>query len=260
MNTGELLEKALLVCLMVVCLMAIAHAASIDFGNVPVNTPLTLPSDITVDTGYTISLAAGSGIDPPFSFGFGNCSNFGGPGTCTIDETFMPPSLGPFSGDLNVDECPNAGGLCLPAMIPVSGSGVSVLNEHPDSLNFGDVPVGTMRTLPSNITVDTGYTISLATGSGINPPFSFGFGNCSNFGGPGACTIDETFMPASQGAFSGVLNVDECPNAGGACLPATIAVSGTTTPEPGTWVFLGSGLLGLVGLFRIRREKGPHHG
>ena len=72
------------------------------------------------------------------------------------------------------------------------------------------------------ITVDAGYRTQLASGSGINAPFSFDFDSCGaggGFTGPGTCTVKQRFTPTSATASSGTTNVFECPIAGGTCIP-----------------------------------------
>src|SRR5204863_8442438 len=80
------------------------------------------------------------------------------------------------------------------------------------------------------ITVDAGYRTQLASGSGINAPFSFDFDTCGaggGFTGPGTCTILESFRPTAAGASSGTTNVFQCPVAGGTCIPIPFSVTGT---------------------------------
>jgi hypothetical protein len=205
------------------------HSAvpTLNFGSVALNVTATDPITLTSDRGYTIALATGSGINTPFSYSAGTCA--GQPGTCTVDESFTPTSIGSSSGTLAVDECPTAGGTCIPATIAVSGRGYSVFQSSaPASVNFGSVTVNRTATDPITLTADRDYTIALATGSGINAPFSYSSGTCT--GEPGSCTVDEDYSPTSLGRSSGLLSVDECPSAGGTCIPADISVSGTGVP------------------------------
>ena len=207
--------------------VAAASPASLDFGNVGLNVGSTLPVTVTVDAGYSVSLASGGGISPPFSFSFGTCSGFSGPGTCIVQETFTPSAVGPASGSLNVFECPVAGGSCIPIPVLLTGSGVSVAAASPASLDFGNVGLNVGSTLPVTVTVDAGYSVSLASGGGISPPFSFSFGTCSGFSGPGTCIVQETFTPSAVGPASGSLNVFECPVAGGSCIPIPVSLQGS---------------------------------
>jgi hypothetical protein len=211
-----------------------ANPTSVDFGTVPVNTAVTRQVSITVDDGYAVGFATGSGLNPPFSFAFDNCAGpgggFTGPGTCTIAETFRPTSAGTSTATLTIQECPVAGGACVGTDIALSGTGLLTLAANPTSVDFGTVLVGTTASRSVTITVDTGYAISVATGSGLNPPFAFSFDTCATgsggFAGPGTCTVVESFSPTSVGAASGSIVVQECPTAGGSCLPVTIPLSG----------------------------------
>ena len=218
--------------------VASAVPSAIPFGNVPINTTVVQGVTITVDTGYSVDLASGSGINAPFSFAFDTCSSFPGPGTCNVNESFHPTSLATSNGTTNVFECPIAGGLCIPIPYTESGTGISVAVANPPGIDFGDVPINTTVLQHTTLTVDTGYSVQLASGSGINPPFIFGFGNCGSFPGPGTCIVDQSFHPTSLTTSNGVTNVFECPIAGGSCIPIPYNVMGNgIAPTP---VFQGA--------------------
>ena len=206
---------------------AAASPASIDFGNVPVNTTASRNIGVTVDAGYRLSLASGSGVSAPFSFAFGACANFPGPGSCTVSESYRPTAFSSSSGTLTLSECPVAGGPCLPIDVAVRGAGVSAATATPASIDFGNVPLNT--TVKRNISLkpDAGYRISTASGTGTSAPFSFSFGGCNNFAGPGSCTASESFKPTSLATSTGTLTVSECPIGGGTCLPINVGVQGT---------------------------------
>ena len=207
--------------------IAAASPASIDFGNVPVNTTASRNIGVTVDAGYRLSLASGSGVSAPFSFAFGACANFPGPGSCTVSESYRPTAFSSSSGTLTLSECPVAGGPCLPIDVAVRGAGVSAATATPASIDFGNVPLNT--TVKRNISLkpDAGYRISTASGTGTSAPFSFSFGGCNNFAGPGSCTASESFKPTSLATSTGTLTVSECPIGGGTCLPINVGVQGT---------------------------------
>src|SRR5215218_3852094 len=163
-----------------------ASPSSIAFGSVPINTTVTRDVTITADAGYRVELASGSGINAPFSFDFDTCGaggGFPGPGTCNVKESFWPTAATASSGTTNVFECPVAGGTCIAIPYSVSGTGVSVASATPSSVSFGSVPINTTVTRDVSITADAGYRIELASGSGINAPFSFDFDTCGAGGG-----------------------------------------------------------------------------
>ena len=205
--------------------VASASPNPVSFGDVPINTTVSQAVKITVDAGYAAELASGTGINLPFHFDLGTCGGTGG--TCTVNESFTPTALGAASGTTTVFECPIAGGLCIGIPFNVGGTGVSVAAASPSAVDFGQVSLGASRTTPVTITADTGYTVQLASGSGLNPPFSFAFGTCSSFAGPGTCVVQETFAPTLVGPANGTLNVFECPNAGGTCIGIPVSLTGT---------------------------------
>ena len=212
---------------------AAASPASIDFGNVPINTTVSRDVTITADAGYRISLASGTGINVPFGFAFGTCGaggGFAGPGSCSVTESYTPTSVGPSSGTASVFECPVVGGSCLPINFAVQGVGVSAAAANPTSIDFGTVGLNTTASRSVTITADSGYRISLASGTGINVPFSFAFGTCGaggGFTGPGTCSVTESYTPTTVGPSTGTTSVFECPVTSGACLPINFTEQGS---------------------------------
>jgi hypothetical protein len=102
-----------------------ADPATVDYGNVPINTTVTRDVAITVDAGYGIFGASGAGINTPFSLNFDTCT--ASSGSCNIKESFNPTTLGTFGGDLNLFECPTGGGSCNTITVHLTGNGVNVL-------------------------------------------------------------------------------------------------------------------------------------
>src|SRR3954469_6237199 len=145
-----------------------AVPSSVAFGNVPLNTTQTRDVSITVDTGYVVQLASGSGINVPFSFDFDTCGaggGFTGPGTCNVKQSFRPTAATSSSGTTNVFECPVAGGSCIAIPYSVSGTGVSTASATPSSVAFGNVPLNTTASRTVTLTVDAGYRFSGGSGT-----------------------------------------------------------------------------------------------
>ena len=155
---------------------------------------------------------------------------FQGPGTCNVNESFHPTSFTTSNGTTTVFECPIAGGSCIGIPFTESGTGVSVAVANPPGIDFGGVPINTTAALHTTLTVDAGFSVQFASGSGISSPFGFGFGNCGLFAGPGTCIVDESFHPTAVGPASGITNVFECPIAGGSCVPIPYNVMGNGIP------------------------------
>jgi len=206
--------------------------SNVAYGSVALNTTKSQSFTVTADQGYSIfgALGAGGGLSAPFSFSFGSCN--GADTSCTVNESYTPTGVTGSSATLRIDECPNAGGSCLGAAIPLSGSGYSVFNNSaPTSISFGSVTVGSTKTQSFTVTADQGYSIfgALGAGGGLSPPFSFSFVSCN--GSDTSCTVDESYNPTSLGASNATLRLDECPNAGGSCIGPAIALSGTGVPR-----------------------------
>ena len=198
----------------------------------PLNTTASHDVVLALDTGYRFSGATGTGTAAPFGFAASACSaggGFTGPGTCTFKETFTPSALGPVSGSTSVSECPVAGGSCIPIVVPVQGSGISVSAADPSSIDFGGIAVGSVARVNVNVTLDGGYRFAGATGTGTAAPFAFESRTCgsgSGFTGPGTCQVRASYAPTLVGPSSGTLNLSECTVAGGTCIPIVVQLQG----------------------------------
>ncbi len=138
---------------------ASSNPATLNYGSVPINTPKTLSSTLTIDAGYSFGGATGiSGLNPPFGFASGTCGGFVGPGTCTINETFTPTAAGPATGDVSPFECPVAGGQCIGIPVHLTGVGVQTAASNPSTLDYGSVGINVPKTLSSTLTIDAGYS------------------------------------------------------------------------------------------------------
>jgi hypothetical protein len=108
--------------------------------------------------------------------------------------------------------------------------GAQASGASPSSAAFGYVPLNTTVTRDVTITVDAGYRTSVASGTGLNAPFSFAFDTCGaggGFTGPGTCNVKQSFKPTALTGSIGTTNVVECPIAGGTCIAIPYAAAGT---------------------------------
>jgi Bacterial Ig-like domain (group 3) len=191
------------------------------FGNVPLGSSPTLPIQLHFDTGYSLaSLSSSDGaFSPPWHLDTSGCSATSD-ADCAIQITFDATSLGAHTAHFDAFECPIAGGSCIGiGSETLSATTVSVASLDPTTLAFGDVALGTSKTLPIAVTLDSGYSLaSLSSGDGaFSPPWTLDTSSCSA-SSDAPCTIHETFTAAALGAKTAHFDAFECPIAGGSCL------------------------------------------
>jgi Tol biopolymer transport system component len=145
--------------------------------------------------------------------------------SCSIQVTFRPTSAGFRTASLNVEV---EGGAGIRSVV-LSGTGVTssfALTAPPESLDFGDQPVGT-SSAPRAITVTNIGSVPLPiTGIsriGAHPNQFVATHSCGSSLPAGAsCTIDVIFRPTTVGAKSASIRL----NAGGGAGAQSIGVSG----------------------------------
>jgi hypothetical protein len=201
-----------------------AKAAPVAFGSVAVGTTKTESVTLKMDPGYGVAIFGGAGaLNPPFSLDIGTCSDPSGQPSCKLNEAFTPTTLGTFDVTLNVFECPLTGGACIPLDIPFHATS-GVFAAKPVLTAFGSVAVGRTKTKSVTLKIDPGYQVTIASGGGINVPFSFDLGTCAGAAGQPSCKVNETFAPTGLGTFDTTLTIYECPITGGPCIPLVIPV------------------------------------
>ena len=177
--------------------------------SVPPNSASVTISAISVPTGFTET---------------DNCAGvtIQASGSCTINVTFAPTTVGPFSGNLSITD--TAGG--SPQTVALTGTSVSGnFTVAPSSLNFGAVVINT--TSPAQAVTVTNGTVSNVSVTSITTPTGFNqTNNCisAEVLQPGqSCAINLTFAPTTAGSFSGNLSITD--TAGGS--PQTVTLTGT---------------------------------
>jgi len=203
-------------------------ATSLSFGSQVLGTTstsqsVTLTNTATMPLAITSIAISGAGSS---SFSVSNTcgTTVAAAGTCTIQGTFTPASLGALSATITfTDDATNS-----PQTIALSGTGVvAAPTLSASSLSFGAYAVGVssysqMVTL-TNTSAEP-LTISSIALTGANAS-SFVFANtCGTSVAAGAnCTIHGHFTPAAQGQLTASIAITD--NAAGS--PQTIALSGT---------------------------------
>ena len=206
-----------------------ANPTSIAFGNVQIgntgsksetltNTgagPVTISQANVTGTGYSITgLSLPATLNPNQSV--------------TFTAKFAPANAGAVSGNIAVvSDASNS-----PLNIPLSGTGVAPgqLGANPTSVSFGNVVIGTNKTLSETLTNTGGSSLTISaatiTGSGMSIsgltlPVTLNAGQSTTF--------SVKFSPTAAGAVSGNLTI----TSNGSNPTLTIPVSGTGV-TPGT--------------------------
>jgi hypothetical protein len=199
----------------------------LDFGNVQVGSSKSQPETLTNSGTSSVTISQATIIGAGFSM-----SGLNPPATLTPGQklsftvTFTPNVGGNAIGTLSaLSDAPN------PALtIPLSGSGASagMLTVTPATLGFGDVIVGTSKSLQAilsasgtNVTVSSGSTNSSEfVLSGLTFPFTIAAGQNASF------TV--TFTPQNSGtASANATFVSDASNS-----PTMESLTGTGVPPP----------------------------
>lgn len=184
-----------------------ASPSSVNFGNVTVGNNSTTPVTVTNTGGETVTIsnagASGSGFSftgqsPPITLNAGQSTVF--------NAIFTPPAAGAATGALTITS--NAGNATL--TVPLSGTGVSQgqLASNPTSFSFGNIQIGTSKSLPGILTNSGGTTLTISAASASGAGFSL-----SGLTVPLTLTAGQTasftvlFAPTASGSASGTVNI-----------------------------------------------------
>jgi hypothetical protein len=207
---------------------------TLSFANQVINTSSSSQVITLTNTGNTNLAITSIGMATGTQFSqTNNCpSSVAAAGTCTINVTFKPTSVGAKSDSVTIVD--NASG--SPHTAGVSGVGVaSGSNVSPASLAFGNQSTST--TSPAQIvTISNGGTSNLSI-SAVTLTTGTQYADVTNcvtaspISPNSSCTISVTFTPTSTGLKSDTVNITS--NYSGS--PQTVALSGTgvTGPVPG---------------------------
>ncbi|MGA2356089.1 MAG: choice-of-anchor D domain-containing protein, partial [Terriglobales bacterium] len=148
-----------------------ANPSSATFGNVTVGSNQTVPVSVTNTGGETVTIssavASGTGFSftgqtPPVTLNAGQ--------SATFNAIFTPSATGAASGTLTINS--NASNPTL--SIPLSGTGVAPgqLASNPTSFSFGNIQIGTSKSLSGTLTNNGGTSITISAASASGTGFS----------------------------------------------------------------------------------------
>ncbi len=216
-----------------------ANPSSVSFGNITVGSNKSVPVTVTNTGGVSVTVSSASASGSGFSFtGPSMPATINAGQSTTFNAIFTPTSAGAASGTLTVNS--DAGNPTL--SIPLSGTGVSQgqLGSNPSSFSFGNIQVGTSKSLSGTLTNSggTSLTISAASASGagfslsgLNIPLTLNAGQSTSF------TV--LFSPSAMGAASGSVSITSNGGNPNLSIPlsGTGVTQGTLTPNPSSLAF-----------------------
>jgi hypothetical protein len=205
------------------------NPTALNFGNTPVNVPLTKPVTLTSTGTAAVTISAATVSGTGFSVSGATFPVTLNPNqTLTLQVQFDPTTAGAATGQLTINSNSTTGGT---ATVALSGNGTVTttpqLTVNPTAVNFGDTQVNVPVTQPVTLT-STGtaaVTISAATVSGAG--FSVSGTTFPVTLNPNqSVTLQVQFNPASAGTASGQLTINSDSTTGGI---TKVALSGNGT-------------------------------
>jgi hypothetical protein len=153
--------------------LATISDASIDFGNVVMGEKATSTLTLTNNDGKAqtdVTIAGTTGADAAsFHYTPEGKIDLGADQSLTVQIDFLPSRLGPFGGALVVIPCPT----CQPRDIELTGIGVERLLAVDQSLDFGQVRLGSQRELPFTVRNTSKKVVALTAIQVPAPDFTF---------------------------------------------------------------------------------------
>jgi hypothetical protein len=207
-------------------------ASSLAFGNVAVNSnatlPLTLTSSGTAPLTINSDVISGadftaSGVNFPITL---NPSQ-----SVTLIVKFAPQATGAVTGQITISSNSSTGGSTV---VQLSGTGtttaVATLQVSPTSVDFGDVNVGSTKTLNLTLTSTGTAPLTISTAKLSGTGFSDSGASFPVTLNPNQSVILQVqFDPTSAGAVNGMLTINSNSSTGAT---TQVQISGTGTAVP----------------------------
>lgn len=202
--------------------------ASLSFGSVQVGNKKIQPETLTNTGGSEVVISQASvtgsgfslsGLEPPLKIAAGE--------SFTFDVVFAPQSGGNATGSISLTS--DAASAIPKIALAASGTAVGQLSVSPASLNFGNVTVGTSKTLSATLQA-TGAPVTV-TGADVNSP-EFSVGGASfplSIAAGQSAQLTVQFTPQSSGSASA--NISLSTNASNPLVTASLTGSGLPVPQ-----------------------------
>jgi hypothetical protein len=200
-----------------------ANPSSVIFGNVTLGSNKSVAVTVTNAGGSTVTISGATVTGNGFTFNGPSFPVTLGAGQTTIfNAVFTPTTAGASSGNLTITSDANNPTLT----IPLSGTGVTPgqITPNPSSLSFGNVAVGSSKTLTEILTNSGGTSLTISAASASGSGFSLsGLALPLTLNAGQSTTFNVVFTPAVIGAASGNVTI----TSNGSNPTLTIPLSGT---------------------------------
>jgi hypothetical protein len=215
------------------------NPTSLSFANVQVGSSQTQSATLGNSGGSSVVVSQATLTGPGFTMnGIALPLTIGAGQSVSFSVTFAPQSAGGSSG--NVAFVSNASNSTL--NFPLSGTGVApgVLAANPSSEAFGNVQIGTSKSLSNTLTNSGGTSLTISGAAASGPGFSFsGLSLPLTLAAGQSTSFTVLFSPTTSGTASG--NIAITSTASDATLNISLSgtgvTQGTLTPNPTALAF-----------------------
>lgn len=215
------------------------NPSSLAFGSITVGTSTTQSETLTNTGGSPVTISQATATGTGFSMnGLSVPATINPNQSVTFNVVFAPASAGAVNGSVNiVSDASNS-----PTSIALSGTGLAAgsLTPNPSSVGFGNVTVGSSKTVGVSVTNNGGTALTISSAAASGTGFSFtGPSLPVTLNAGQSASFNAIFTPTVTGAASGTLTINS--NGGNPTLSVPLSGTGVAqgqlTPNPTSFSF-----------------------
>ena len=187
----------------------VSNPSSLSFGSVQVGKTQTLSAGLTNSGTASVTISQASVSGTGFRFSGLSLPLTLAPGQgAAFSVTFTPQSDGSASGAVSFATDASTGGLIVPLVATGAAAAGSSLSSTPSSVGFGNVQLGTPKTVSGTLTNSGSASITIAQAKVIGTGFAVGGLNLpATLASGQSRAFNVTFTPQSGGSASGSLSI-----------------------------------------------------